>query len=529
MASDGNKNMVILKERTTAEVQIDPLTRKYFLRLEPPSLSNNQADTDRLRDALQLVAGRVAVPLPLMRVVGEISREKEWNVTATVGPWGDGLGLLALEPGDTTGRHFGLAVDIGTTTVVAYLINMGNGEVLGSAADYNGQVSYGEDILTRIYLAATKEGLKGMQEAVVGTLNVLVERLGQRYRVESGEIGAVVVGGNSTMVHLLLGLDPSRICREPYTPVVNNPGMLLAGEIGLSVNPMAVLYCLPGIGSYVGGDVIAGVLVSGMHRNSELSFLVDIGTNGEMVVGNEEWLVACAGAAGPALEGGVARAGMRAEPGAVETVTIEPVTLKVHYRTIGGEPPRGICGSGLIDCLAEFLLTGIIDRSGYFRDGRSYFTIVPASESATGEDIVVSQMDINNFMRTKGAVNAALETLLEGVGVGLSGLDRFYAAGAFGQYLDLESSITIGLYPDLPREKMIRLGNSSGEGARLVLLSNQKRLEAEEIARRITYFELNANQQFMNKFISSKFLPHTNLDYFPTVKAKLAERGLLNE
>ena len=210
-----------------------------------------------------------------------------------------------------------------------------NGEVVGTEADYNGQVAYGEDILTRIYLAATAQGLLQMQKAIVDTLNRLLKKLVQRSAVVPAEISAVVLGGNSTMVHLLLGLDPSRICREPYTPVVNNPGMLTAGEVGLEVNPLGVLYCLPGIGSYVGGDVIAGVLVSGMHRNKEMSLLVDIGTNGEMVVGNDEWLVACAGAAGPALEGGVARAGMRAEPGAVDRVRIDPATLKVRYRTIG--------------------------------------------------------------------------------------------------------------------------------------------------------------------------------------------------
>lgn len=525
----GSFKGVILRERSAATVPVDPLTRKYFLTLEQPSMSNNQADADRLRDALQPSSGRVAIPLELMRKLGDICREGDWSVTATVGPLGEGPGLLNLEPGDSTGRHYGLAVDIGTTTVVAYLVDLVNGEVLGIEADYNGQAAYGEDILTRIYLAATSDGLTMLQEAITGTLNALIGKLARTNGLAAGEISAVAVGANSTMVHLLLGLDPSRICREPYIPVVNSPGMLKAGEIGLEVNPLAVIYCLPSVGSYVGGDVIAGVLVSGMHISSDISLLVDIGTNGEMVVGNKDWLVACAGAAGPALEGGVARAGMRAEPGAVEKVTIEPGTLKVHYRTIGDEPARGICGSGLIDCLAQFLLTGVIDRSGYFKDGRSSFTIVPARDSATGEDIVVSQLDINNFMRTKGAVNAALETLMEGVGVDPAALDRFYAAGAFGQYLDLESSITIGLYPDLPREKMIRLGNSSGEGARLVLLSNQKRAEAEEIARRITYFELNANQQFMNKFISSKFLPHTNLDYFPSVKARLAERGLLGD
>jgi uncharacterized 2Fe-2S/4Fe-4S cluster protein (DUF4445 family) len=520
--------MVILKEGAKGQVELDPLTQKVYLTIEPPRLGFNQADTDRLRDALrQAGAGTVAVPLALMGRMADVCREKDWAVTATVGQGEAGQRLLALAPGDTRDRHYGLAVDVGTTTVVAYLVDMNTGETTGTAAGYNGQAPLGEDILTRIYLAATAEGLTRMQEAVVDTLNGLIERLANRCEISPDEMGAVVVGANSTMVHLLLGLDPKMICREPYTPVVNNPGFLKAGEIGLKINPHAVLYCLPGVGSYVGGDVIAGVLVSGMHRAKEISFLVDIGTNGEMVLGSEDWLVACAGAAGPALEGGVARSGMRAEPGAVEWVRIDPGTREVSYRTIGDEKPLGICGSGLIDCLAGFLLTGIIDRAGCFRDGRKSFTIVPAAESATGEDIVVSQLDINNFMRTKGAVNAAMETLMESVGVSPADLSRFYAAGAFGMYLDLESSITIGFYPDLPREKMIRIGNSSGEGARQVLLSNSKRLEAEEIARSITYFELNANQEFMNRFVSSKFLPHTNLDYYPTVKAKLAERGLL--
>lgn len=526
MATQDRK--VILEERASSEVKLDPLTRKFFLRIDPPRLGQNQADTDRLLDALgRAGAGQVAVPLALMRDMPVICRARDWAVTATVGLQGAAPRLVALEPGDTRQRHYGLAVDVGTTTVVAYLVDMNTGGTLGTAAGYNGQVSLGEDILTRIYRAATADGLAQMQKAVVGTLNSLVSNLRDSLRVDPAEIGAVVVGANSTMVHLLLGLDPKMICREPYTPVVNNPGFLQAGDIGLSLNPNAVLYCLPGVGSYVGGDVVAGVLVSNMHRSKEVSLLVDIGTNGEMALGCEDWLAACAGAAGPALEGGVASYGMCAGPGAVDSVRIDPKTRRVSYRAIGGEKPLGICGSGLIDCLAGFLMAGIIDRSGYFRDGRHSFTIVPAPESATGEDIAVSQLDINNFMRTKGAVNAALETLLESVGVPFTALGRFFAAGAFGMHLDMESSITIGLYPDLPRGKMVRLGNSSGEGARLVLLSNQKRLEVEEIAHRITYFELNANQEFMNKFVGSKFLPHTNLDYFPTVKAKMAQLGLL--
>lgn len=523
---------VILADRVAGEkVVLDPFTQKVYLELAEPSLENNQADVDRLVAALQEhIGGMVTVSLEMMRGISTVLRDANWQVTATVGAVAPGLwGLVDVEPGDTTARHYGLAVDIGSTTVVVYLVDMHNGHVLGTAADYNGQVSFGEDILTRIYLAGTPEGLQQLQGAIVQTLNGLITRLAREHNLLPKEISAVTVGANSTMVHLFLGLDPSRICLAPYIPVVNNPGIIPAGQLGLPVNRLAPVYCLPSVGSYVGGDIIAGVLSSGLHRSPEMSLFVDIGTNGEIIMGNQDWLVGCAGAAGPALEGGVAQSGMRAEPGAVDSVQIDPKTGQVRYTTIGGAPPVGICGSGLVDCLAELLLAGIIDRAGRFKDGRAEFVIVPAAESATGKDIVFTQVDIYNLMRTKGAVNAAVELLLESVGCDFFEINRFYAAGAFGQYLHLESAITIGLYPDLPRDKMVRLGNSSGEGARLVLLSNQKRMEAETIARNITYFELNASQVFMNKFIGSKFLPHTNLDYFPTVKRKLIERGLLEE
>ncbi|WP_027357518.1 ASKHA domain-containing protein [Desulfofundulus thermocisternus] len=529
--ADKEDRMVILTDSISREkISIDPMTRKFYLELSEPSLEDNRADVDRLAAAVEKLLGPVTVPLELMRRIPGVLRDACWRVTVTVGMVAPGVwSLVDVEPGNTVRRHYGLAVDIGTTTVVVYLVDMHNGQILGKAAGYNGQVALGEDILTRIYLAGTPGGLEQLQRAVLDTLNGLISRVAGEHGLAGREISAVAVGANSTMVHLFLGLDPSRICMAPYIPVVNNPGFIPAGQLGLKINPLAPVYCLPSVGSYVGGDVVAGVLASGLHRQPELALFVDIGTNGEIIMGNRDWLVGCAGAAGPALEGGVAECGMRAEPGAIDSISIDPGTGRVRYTTIGGAPPAGICGSGLVDCLAELLLAGIVDRAGRFRDGRREFVVVPAAESATGRDIVVTQVDINNLMRTKGAVNAALELLLESVGCELSDIDRFYAAGAFGQYLHLESAITIGLYPDLPREKMIRLGNASGEGARLVLLSNRKREEAEAIARNITYFELNANQVFMNKFIGSKFLPHTNLDYYPTVKAKLVERGLVGD
>lgn len=518
---------IILEDRITADLNIDPLTKKHFIKLTEPDLSDNRGDIDRVRDALSGIYGHITVSRDIMNEVSLACRQGNWEITATVGSMQNGFGLVDIQPGDTSSLHLGVAVDIGTTTVVGYLVDMLTGRILNTAADYNGQIKFGEDILTRIYLAGEPDGLAMLRKSVLQTLNGIFRRLTESKTYTPRDISAAAIGANSTMIHLLLGLDPSRICLTPYISVVNAPGILSAAEVGLEINSFAPVYCLPSVGSYVGGDVLGGVLVSNMYRNDELALLVDIGTNGEMVLGNRDWLVACAGAAGPALEGGVVKSGMRAEPGAIWQVRIDQQTRKVDYKTIGDLPPVGICGSGLIDCLAEMFMCGIIDRAGKFKGGLEQFVVAPAEETPAGENIVVAQTDINNLMRTKGAVNAALELLLESVGCGLEQIEKFYAAGAFGQYLDLESSITIGLYPDLPREKMVRLGNSSGEGARQVLLSSDKRKDIETIAKNITYFELNANQTFMNKFVSSKFLPHTNMDYFPTVKARLASRGML--
>lgn len=519
MSNPPVKPVILAEQAQTTLTNLEPLTRKVFLSLTPPSPRDNRADVDQVRQMLERSYDNVLVPLALMRKIPSLCRGANWQVTATLAEIGQGWKLIELEPGDTTTEQFGLAIDIGTTTVVVYLIDLCDGKVLNHAADYNAQISMGEDILTRIRQALEPGGLDRLQKAVLETLNRLIKVLCP-LPTETQKITAVAIGANTTMIHLLLGLNPASICRDPYTPSVNNPGLIPAGEIGIDINPLAPVYCLPSIGSYLGGDVIGGILVSGMHKQADVSLFVDIGTNGEIVMGNEDWLVACAGAAGPALEGGVTAFGMRAEPGAVDHVSIDKKTGRVQYTTLDKMPARGICGSGLVDTLAELFLDGIIDRNAHFEKGREAYVIVPAKETALGEDIVVTQIDINNFMATKGAVNAATDLLMENVGCDWQGLSRFYAAGAFGQYLPIESAITIGLYPDLPRTSIVRLGNSSGEAARQVLLSRSKRLEAEAIAAKVTYFELNANTTFMEKFRGSKFLPHTDLARYPSVKIR---------
>lgn len=523
--SKADRTVTILLERKPVSIIPDPMAKKILLTLPEPGPGDNRADADRLGQQLEKAVGPVDIGLDMIKRIPAIVREARWQVTATVGMFNRGWSLINLEKGDTTAGNFGLAVDIGTTTVVVYLVDLQNGQVLDAEAGYNGQIRYGEDILSRIFSAREPDGVMLLQRAVTDTLNRLIAGLYGRNGLVPGELNAVSVGANTTMAHLFLGLDPAGICVAPYIPVVNSPGILEAGELGLSVNKKAPVYIFPSVGSYLGGDIIAGVLASGIYREDELALLVDIGTNGEIVLGNSQWLVACAGAAGPALEGGVAAGGMRAETGAIWKIRINQHTGGVEYDTIGGVNPVGICGSGLVDCIAELFLAGIIDRSGRFLDGSERFVVVPAEHSGTGEDITVSQIDINNFMRTKGAVNAALEVLLESVGCGLGDIERFFAAGAFGHHLDIESAVTLGLYPDLPRHRMVKLGNSSGEGARLALMSGECRRAAGDIARNITYFELNASQEFMNKFISSKFIPHTDMDLFPTVKMRLQERA----
>ncbi|WP_258361157.1 ASKHA domain-containing protein [Moorella sulfitireducens] len=512
------------------KLKASPLSEKYLLELKFPGNGDNIADADRLRQALETQIGcPVSIPLELLREIPAKLRQNDWKVTVTIGyywPPGWGLERLAAElvelgPGSDRLGPFGLAVDLGSTTVGGYLWDLGSGKLLAADGVTNAQTRLGEDILTRIHYAATPQGLAELQQLASMSINRIIDLVTKQANIVPHDITAGVISGNTTMVHLLLGLPTANICRNPYVPVVNAPGFFPAAMIGLDLHPRALVYLLPSVGSYVGGDILAGILASGMHRQKEISLLADIGTNGEIVLGNREWLVVAAGAAGPALEGGVVACGMRAEPGAVCQVRIDADTGKVTYRTIGDVPARGICGSGLVDAIAQALLAGIINQRGELREPLTSLVVVPAEESATGQPIELTPVDIQRLLRTKAAVNAIIATLLESVGCTFADLKYFYAAGAFGDHLDIESAITLGLYPDLPRENIIRLGNSSGTGASLVLTDINKAQELEEIARRVTYLEMNNSLQFMAHFTAGLFFPHTDLDLFPTVKARL--------
>ena len=342
------------------------------------------------------------------------------------------------------------------------------------------------------------------------------------------------------MIHLVLGLDPTFIREEPYIPAISVPPRASAGRLALHINPHASVYCMPSVGSYVGGDITAGVLSSGLFLTDKVTLFIDIGTNGEMVLGNKEWLISCACSAGPAFEGGGVRDGMRATAGAIEDVWINRRTLEPNYRTIGNRPARGICGSGLIDLLGELFVAGVIDKSGHFvadapsdrvRSGRHGNEYVVAWEQETGHDrdIVITEADVNNLMRAKAAIYAGFSSLCRSVGIKPADVEEILIGGAFGQYINVEKAIDIGLMPDLPWERFRFLGNTSAVGAYTALVCTEMRHEVVKIAKRMTYLELSADNTFMDEYTSALFLPHTDLDAFPSVKALLAHgRGERN-
>ena len=501
--------------------------------LQPPSLADNTSDGGRLIEGLKgkLASRAVAIDLPLLKKLPFLLREWEYRAGCVVARDADGWLVTGLFPPGDSRPPMGLAVDLGTSRIVLRLVNLLSGESLGERSFDNPQIAIGPDILARIHYAEEPEGLSTLKRLVVDGMNLEIASLCRACGREAENIFMVSLAGNTTMTHLFMGLEPRWIIREPYIPVTNRPGMLRASELGLAVNPSGRIFIYPNIGSYFGGDLIAGILFAGMHRQKETGILVDVGTKAEVVLGNENWLIACAGAAGPALEGGVTRMGMMAGPGVIDKVRIDPEAGGFDLATIGDTPPKGICGSGLIDLAAQLFLSGMLDVRGKFDPavcgellqdvaGVPSLVVVPADRSATGRDLTVSQADIDSLVRSKAAMYTILETITNSVGMLPGDLSTFYVAGTFGSFIDPVSAISIGMLPDLPRQAFKVLGNSSLEGAARLLTSPDSLEEIDEIRNRITYLELNVNQEFMNRFSAAKFLPHTNPSLFPSVPVK---------
>ena len=517
-----------------------PPMEKIYLELPPADSKDNLPDITRLVNYLHIQHDErnLEVPLPVIRKIPSVFREQDFNVTVTVARPVRATGknqIVNVEPGDTTACNYAIAMDIGTTTVYGQILDLASGEVLAEAGRFNGQISYGEDVITRIIYAEKPGGLDRLQEVVVETINEVLAKIIKKSGVNRESISVMTLAGNTTMTQLLLKVDPRHIRRSPYVPAASIYPAIKACDLGIQLDDHVTLLVYPQVSSYVGGDIVAGVMGSGMYRTEKLTLFLDIGTNAEVVIGNKDWMACAACSAGPAFEGGGIEFGMRAARGAIEDFSIDPGTLEPMIVTIGNVRPKGICGSGLITMVANMFEMGVINNQGKFdRDlGTSRirqtkdvweYVLAYAAETQIDRDIVLTEIDIENLIRAKGAIYSGCMTLLTEVGMGPDDIEQIILAGGFGSYVDLEKAMVIGLLPEISPEKVTYVGNSSLLGARMSALTNRIRQEVVGVTNMMTSFELSETPSYMDNYVAALFLPHTDTDRFPKLKARMAER-----
>jgi uncharacterized 2Fe-2S/4Fe-4S cluster protein (DUF4445 family) len=517
-------------------VRYDPLFIKYQVTLAPPVLNSNTSDLGRLFLFLEREyrLRHTTVDLAILQQLPIIIRESLSGCTVTIAREATENRIINIETGDTRKVQYVMAFDLGTTTVWGQLIDTLSGRSIAQTITLNKQITYGQDVISRIAYSQRKEGLTQLKQAAVSSLNHVIQLLLNHCRLNQNQIVGSAVAANPTMMHLLFGLDPQYIRLSPYVPVTNTFPTVKAASLGLALPPHAPLVSLPAASSWIGGDVIAGLVASGMYRNKYPSLYIDIGTNGEAILGGAEWMVGAACSAGPAFEGGGITCGMVAQNGAIEDCLIDPITLEPSLVTIGGGSPRGICGSGLISVLAGLFMSGALLPNGKYRRGLTTerlrqgdmgveYILSWAAQNEIGRDIVFSEADVDNLLRAKAALYAGYETLRQSVGLPREEISRIYVTGGFGRHLDLEKAISIGLLPDLPRRLFIFLGNGSLSGAGRALQSRNALMAAAKTARRITSLELSSHHGYMAQYTAALFLPHTDSAQFPSVCYRLAK------
>lgn len=514
------------------------MEKKGFVRsilVETPSLNNNTADAQRLEKCLakEMGGGKVRIPLHVLRHLP--SNLRAWDFKAKAVLFKDRRSWILVDLLDPLSDRpvLGAAIDIGTTRIVLSLVDLETGLEIGQEGFDNPQAAIGPDVLARIHYSNKGEGLAELNGLVIDGVNQNLSALCRTHGYHPKEVYLVAGAGNTAMTHLFLGIESFEIIKEPYIPCVNIPDTLSAQALSLDINENGMAFLFPNIGSYFGGDLIAGILFSNLDEKEEVCIMVDVGTNAEIVVGSRDWLIACAGAAGPALEGGVSKMGMTAKPGVIDRVWIDPDTRELKIHTIDEKRPIGICGSGMIDLAASLFLSKRIDIRGKFsrdvcgdrlfeKEGVDHFILVEASRSATGESICLSQVDLNSLTSSKAAMYTILEVIVKNTaGLEFEDLHRFYVAGTFGSFINPVSAISIGMLPDLSLEKFEVLGNSSLGGAKTLLTAPEAFDRIMTIRQSITYIELNVNQEFMNMFSGAKFYPHTDGSRFPSLNHKI--------
>ncbi len=537
----------VLAPPTGAPGGLLPLASLVALRVDKPGIEDGLSDADRLLRALAraLPGSSPVFTLEALRGLAAALRQDEGRVTAAVCLRENAGRILAVLPGHAPRPCLGAAVDLGTTTVAVSLADLTQGRILAEKSAYNGQISRGLDVISRINYAARPRRLEELRELALGTINALITDCAREAGRDVRDVYAVSLAGNTVMSHLLLGLAPEHIRLSPYTPTVRVFPALTAREAGLAAHPEAEAVLAPCVGSYVGGDIVAGLLSTGMGKapgkslaEGEVELFLDIGTNGELAVGGTDFIMTCACSAGPAFEGGGISCGMPARAGAVERAALSPDGSGLVLSVIGGGKPAGICGSGMISLMAALFRAGILDPAGKFdasaappgmrtrirREGRRAVFVLASREEAApaaggeGEELVISETDVENCIRAKAAIYCACDLLLTHIGLGFEDISRFYIAGGFGRFLDIADATTIGLLPDIGREKFLYLGNASLTGARAALFDKKKRRRMLELAESMTYAELMSSPEYMDGYVAALFLPHTDAGRFPSVK-----------
>ncbi len=533
------------------------LSQKRYLELPLPTEDDPRSDQQRILDSLAAagVEERVHIPVHILRELYPLLDNAKWKITVSLAWNGDNWEMVEIEEGDTTAQHYGLAVDLGSTTVVAKLLDCNSGEILKEVSCFNKQIQWGTDILSRIfYCKDNREKLEEVRRATVESICECMDKLDASLEMqgtsseqkaenngvsESGDDrGAknaakkartisqsalfMVIAGNTTMIHFLLGMDAFCVFYTPHAVHADRPGFLLARDLDIPLK--GYVYCYPAKSNYLGGDIISGMIDTELYKKNEISVFFDIGTNGELVIGNKEFLLCGAGAAGPALEGGVVRTGMRADIGAVDEVKIRDGNIFVHV--IGNSAPQGICGSGIIDLIAELFLEGWIDIRGKLSPEKSPLIQERDNQLCVeyAPGLYFYQKDIDEFIRTKSAAHTMVEIMLRESGLDLNQADRFYVAGAFGKHVSKESAITIGMYPDMDRDHIINAGNSSLEGAQKLLLNRSLLTDIDQILEEMVYIQFAEVEDFLELMVAAQALPHTDYKRYPTVMEKLKER-----
>lgn len=513
---------------------------KIYLELPEPTAQDNLPDITRLISYLNLKHDehRLEVELTVIRKIPDVIREDDFKVTATLIRPVRNVGrtrIINIESGDTTAQSYAIAMDIGTTTIYGQVIDLNSGVVLAEHGEFNRQISYGEDVISRIVYAEKPGGLEKLNRIVIETINQILNRIVKRAGVDPEDISTITLAGNTTMTQLLLKVNPRYIRRSPYVPAATLYPPIKATDLGMELGEHVSALVYPAVSSYVGGDIVAGVMGSGIYRTEALTLYLDVGTNAEIVIGNKDWLACAACSAGPAFEGGGLKCGMRAAKGAIEDFSLDPVTFEPMIITIGNVRPKGICGSGLIIMVATMFEMGIINNLGKFdrdldtpriREDRGVYEYVLAwkDETQIDRDVVLTEIDIENLIRAKGAIYSGCMTLLTEVGMSIQDIEHIILAGGFGSYVDLEKAMTIGLLPEMDSNKVTFIGNGSLMGARMSSLTNRIRKDVVEVTKKMTNFELSDTPSYMDNYVAALFLPHTDINQFPKLKARFETR-----